>query len=644
MLMREKGLRMSETSFPDMDIDRLTLAFEDGLEKAFRQDYFDSSIGLLRTSFVLGMAYYAVFSILDIIALTEVSRGILRIRFAFVVPTVLVVFLLSFTDGFQRWWQLGAGIATVVSGAGIVAMTTIPHALARSHYYAGIMLVLIYCYLLIRLRFIWASLAGWIIVGLYVLSVLVYPSVDADVLTVNLFFLVSANVLGMFGGYTLEYYTRRDFYYRHLLREEHARVEAARDGLEERVREKTKELREDIRRRKGVERALRRSEEKHRLLAENTLDVIWQMDMTLTFTYVNPAIEPMTGYLPEEWVGSSLADHCSEESLSEMTSIISDELARAEEHSGIVFETRFHHKDGHAFPATVHGKILFDDDRNPIGFQGTTRDVTERRAREDQLRAYRERLEVLVEERTRELRRAQASLVRQERLAVLGQLAGGVAHELRNPLGAISNGAYFLDLVFAEGQVEPEVKETLQILEREVIRSEQIIGGLLDYAEIGAPIRREIDLNGAVRSTLSRWTVPDDVALVTALDEALPSILADREQLERIMLNLVRNAAQAMPDGGRLTVKTSRASQGSGGAGKVILSVADTGEGIPEEHLERIFEPLFSTRTRGIGLGLALTKRLVEEHGGKVGVESQIGIGSTFTITLPANDNTDDAS
>jgi len=91
-------------------------------------------------------------------------------------------------------------------------------------------------------------------------------------------------------------------------------------------------------------------------------------------------------------------------------------------------------------------------------------------------------------------------------------------------------------------------------------------------------------------------------------------------------------------------VKTSRASQGFGEAGKVILSVADTGEGIPEEHLERIFEPLFSTRTRGIGLGLALTKRLVEEHGGKVGVESQIGIGSTFTITLPANDNTDDAS
>jgi len=651
-----------ERNLPAMDVNAVTLAFKNGLERAFQQDYFDSSIGLLRTSFILGMVYYAAFSILDRVVLTEVSPRLITIRFLFVVPPVLTIFVLSFTEGFRRWWQVGAGIATVVSGTGIVAMTVIPEPLARSHYYAGIMLVLIYCYLLIRLRFIWASVAGWIIVAFYILSVFVYPGPDSDVVTVNLFFLVSANVLGMFGGYALEYYTRRDFYYRHLLRAEHAKVEEANDRLEERVRENTKELRQDIRRRKEVETALRRSEQKHRLLAENTLDVIWQMNLSLVFTYVNPAIREIAGFSPAEWIGSSLEDHCSAQALRQMTSIIQGELAHPEDHTGVVFETTFLHAQGHEFPVDVHGKILFDEDQTPVGFQGTTRDITERKKREEELRAYREQLEMLVDERTQKLHDAQAQLVRQERLAVLGELAGAVAHELRNPLGAISNGTFFLDMVFQNDELEPEVGETLEILNREVLRSERIIKGLLDYAEAGPPIHGEIDLNALMEAVLSQQTLPDRVALTMDLDKSLPTILADREQIVRAVDNLIRNALQAMPDGGRLTVTTDQLSMkrklrsacGDDGSATVddgprptdswiLLTVSDTGEGIREENLERIFEPLFSTRTHGIGLGLALTKQLVEGHGGTIDVESRAEEGSTFTVALPVNGGAEEA-
>ncbi|MEA3349653.1 MAG: hypothetical protein U9Q82_03420, partial [Chloroflexota bacterium] len=143
----------SDNDLPRMNVNPITLAFRGKLEEAFQQDYFDSSIGLLRASLLLGVVYYSVFAILDSIALPEVRIKFALIRFAFVCPIVLIIFLLSFTKNFQRWWQFGALIATVVSGFGIILMTIEAPELARTSYYPGMMLVLFYCYMLIKLRF-----------------------------------------------------------------------------------------------------------------------------------------------------------------------------------------------------------------------------------------------------------------------------------------------------------------------------------------------------------------------------------------------------------------------------------------------------------------------------------------------------------
>jgi signal transduction histidine kinase len=267
-----------------------------------------------------------------------------------------------------------------------------------------------------------------------------------------------------------------------------------------------------------------------------------------------------------------------------------------------------------------------------IKSEGLDREVNERKKAEVALKEYSEKLEDMVEKRTKELRDAQEELIRKEKLATLGQLAGGVSHELRNPLGAIKNAAYFLNMAIAEP--EPEVKETLEILEKEVGTSDRIISGLLDFARPKAPVREKLDINQLIKEALSRTAVPENIRVVSKLDETAPNILADQDQLERVFGNLVLNGIQAMPEGGELTVESTISDPDW-----VTVSFTDTGVGIPEE-LGKVFEPLFTTKAKGIGLGLALSRVLVEEHGGTIGVESEVGKGSTFKVRLPTGELT----
>jgi len=224
---------------------------------------------------------------------------------------------------------------------------------------------------------------------------------------------------------------------------------------------------------------------------------------------------------------------------------------------------------------------------------------------------------------------AQKKLVRQEKLAMLGELAGGVAHEIRNPLAAIRNAGFFLGMAVEEP--EPEIKEAIEILENEILTSERVVSNLLDYARPKLPARLKIDVNDVVRTALSRITVPENVKVVWHLDETLPTIAADPKQLGQVFENIMLNAFQAMPEGGQLAIK----SRAPGAEWAVTVSFIDTGVGIDEEALGEVFEPLFTTKAKGIGLGLALTKLLVEGHGGTIDVSSTAGKGTTFTIRLP---------
>jgi signal transduction histidine kinase len=241
----------------------------------------------------------------------------------------------------------------------------------------------------------------------------------------------------------------------------------------------------------------------------------------------------------------------------------------------------------------------------------------------------------LVTERTaqlseslRELDAAQERLVAQERLAAIGQLASAVGHELRNPLGVLSNVVYLLATKL--GREDPWLDRQLRTAEREVGAATLIVSDLLEFARPREPIFGEVELHALFDEVLSVAPPPDGIQLARRLPEDLPALRADRDQLRQVLLNLVTNAYDAMGGGGLLALEAER--QGEG----VVVTVGDTGTGIEPETRARLFEPFFTTKAKGIGLGLAVTRRIVEAHGGAIDVKSQLGSGTAFRLTLPA--------
>jgi PAS domain S-box-containing protein len=283
--------------------------------------------------------------------------------------------------------------------------------------------------------------------------------------------------------------------------------------------------------------------------------------------------------------------------------------------------------------------------RNPdgqiIGTIGISRDITERKQAESKLKEYSEHLEEMVDERTRDLRQARDKLVRKEKLAVLGQLAGSVGHELRNPLGVISNSVYYLKMV--QPDVNEKIKNHHAMIEEEVHNAAQIVSDLLDYAREISTDPKLGSVPELVEHTLSRFPVPASVQVSLKIPADLPQVYADPLHVEQVLGNLITNGCQAMispalnqstssvtvSSGGKLTITARRQEQ------MVAIAVKDTGIGILPENKEKLFEPLFSTKINGIGLGLAVSKKLAEANGGRIELESEAGKGSTFTLYLP---------
>ena len=238
-----------------------------------------------------------------------------------------------------------------------------------------------------------------------------------------------------------------------------------------------------------------------------------------------------------------------------------------------------------------------------------------------------ERLRALVRERTRELEEAQEQLLRRERLAALGELAGSVAHEIRNPLGVIKNSIYFLRLT--QKLEDAKAKEHLGLIEKEIDRSNRIITELLDYTRNPILETRRFVLREAVEKALAGLELPGTVSLERALGEAALTVEADPSQVERILDNLLVNAVQAMPEGGTLRVECRRR------GGEAVVGIIDTGVGIEEESLSKIFEPLYTSKAHGIGLGLALSQRYAQLNRGRIEFETRLGQGTTFRLVLP---------
>jgi PAS domain S-box-containing protein len=224
----------------------------------------------------------------------------------------------------------------------------------------------------------------------------------------------------------------------------------------------------------------------------------------------------------------------------------------------------------------------------------------------------------------------QEQLLRHEKLAALGELAAGMSHELRNPLGSIRNAAYLLRMIIEPD--DPQVEEALAIMEHEIDRSAAIITALLDYARSKPPELEPVAINDILERSLANIFIPERISLVIQFEKDLPALMADPTQLSQVFENLILNAVQAMPEGGTLTVRSETCPDG-----RSLVTIADTGIGIPAGDQEKIFDPLFTTKARGIGLGLSIVRTLVNGHGGTIECESDgvPGEGTRFKVYLP---------
>jgi len=266
-----------------------------------------------------------------------------------------------------------------------------------------------------------------------------------------------------------------------------------------------------------------------------------------------------------------------------------------------------------------------------IGVSVFVNDLTAHKNAEDALQRYSTRLEQEVEQRTQQLVTAQEKLVRQERLAVLGQLSGSIGHELRNPLGVISNAVYFLRMI--QPDASAKVIEYLEIINSETRRAEKIINDLLDFSRIKSIDREPVAVADTVEQMLQRYPPPDNITVRIRREAGLPMILVDPNHLIQVLGNLALNAYQAMPEGGELMIEAKQHTEGI--KRYIAIALKDSGGGIPPENLAKLFEPLFTTKAKGIGLGLPVCQKLLEANDGRIEVQSEPGKGSTFTIHLP---------
>jgi PAS domain S-box-containing protein len=228
-----------------------------------------------------------------------------------------------------------------------------------------------------------------------------------------------------------------------------------------------------------------------------------------------------------------------------------------------------------------------------------------------------------------EVKGLQAEVQRSERLAALGRLVAGMAHEIRNPLNSIRGFSQYLKKRYTRDTSEGKA---VDVIVREVDRLNRVITELLDFSRPHEPKMEKLDLNDVVKSTIvlvEREAAGQGITLVMEISKNSVPVVGDSDTLKQLLLNLILNGFQAMPDGGILTIRTGIS------GGRSFLSVIDTGQGIEEQDHQKIFEPFFTTRETGTGLGLAIVHRIMQDHGGDIRLESTSGKGTVFTVRFP---------
>jgi PAS domain S-box-containing protein len=599
------------------------LKFPADQEREFFDDYFRKSLKPLRSAILFGTILYGLFGVLDAWFIPHVRFQAWIIRFAIVCPGCLATLFFTYSPAFKKYMQqvLAAGI--LFSGIGIIAIMVIANTAENNFYYGGIVLMIIYSYTFIKLRFVYASFVSWAIVVLYEIAAVWIIHTSLPILLYNNFIFLSANFIGMFSCYQTEHYIRKDFLQNRTVKElEERKHFTEKEKLQAEIEKATKSLQE--------------SEAKFRALAQTTTAAIF-MHRGGKLIYANPAGEAMTGYSTHEILEKDFWALVHPDYVE-----LIKERGRARlrgEDLPPEYEFEIVKKNGaQRWVRMTAGPIDYEGQPAIIG---TLFDVTDIRIAAESMERYSEDLANKVRERTVELEEAQKVAIAAN--TAKSEFLANISHELRTPLNSIIG----FSEVMKDGMTGPVSDDQREYLKdiwesgRHLLR---LINDILDLSKIEAGMM-ELELGEVSPTELIEGSIimfkekalRHRINLITSIapNVASLSMRADERKLKQVILNLTSNAFKFSPEGGTVEVIAEKRN------GDLLIAVSDTGIGMAPEDIGKLFQPfkqLDTTLTKkfeGTGLGLHLSKKFVDLHGGTIHVESTLNKGSRFSFTIP---------
>jgi len=600
---------MINMAFLNMKYPKIKLKFPEKEEKLFLEKYFTDSLLQFRVAFILCVILYGSFGYLDFLMFPQHQKLFHFIRYAIVIPIMSLTFLLSFTKIFRKIWQTLLVINFIVGGIGVsIMIMLVPESFT---YYGGLMLIFIAGYFFIKLRFQLATLAGWSLIIIFNIGAVFYVNFSFAILLNHNFFLVSANIIGMFASYYIERYARNNFLLNLHLDKARMQTEDLNKNLEKIVEERTKEL-------MHAKEYAETTSANVKAIIEGTKESIWAFNLNYEVLYINKAFQNEFQQAFGVWLapGINLID-----SLPEAIRplwIPRYERVLKNEQFTIVDEVD-----------TAIGKVYIQVAFNPIVKKGVVigascfgSNITQEKLAEIELMTAKERAE--------ESDRLKSSFL------------ANMSHEIRTPMNGILG---FSGLLKNPRLSIEKQQKYIDIIEKSGFRMLNIINDIIDISKIEAGLMKSTIQPSNVNEQLEYIftffkPMVENKGMKLILNAGLPAedavVNTDTEKLYAILTNLVKNALNYSTHG--------EIEFGYHKKNDVLeFYVKDTGIGIPEDRLDAIFERFIQAdidnkmALQGAGLGLSITKAYVEMLGGKIWVESKQDLGSVFYFTLPFN-------
>jgi len=640
---------MSKTrlAWEDVELNLLTLSFPKEFETFFKKERYKNSLLHVRVALLLSIVFFAIFGILDAWIVPEVKYQLWFVRYAVYCPFALAVLLFSYSELFKKVMQACVASVMGLAGLGIVAMILIVPQTSNNSYYTGIILVFIFGYTFFKLDFLYATTTGMIIVIAYEVAAIWFTNTPIHILINNNFFFLTGNVFGMIACYSIELYSRKEFLQARLLETEKKKVHKANLELESKVEQRTgqllkanKVLKQEMVERNHAEEHLRNSEEKYRTILESMEEGYYEFDVSGNLKFFNDAFYKIVGYSREKLIGTNYRKFTDVRDAGKVFRAFNNVYVSHKPSKE--FEWQIIREDGAKRHLEASVSLVKSAEGLPGGFQGVIRDVTDRILAEESLKkAY------------QDLKQAQSQLVQSGKLASIGELAAGVAHELNQPLMVIRGNAQLIKRYISKGNFEiDDMLKQMEPIERNTKRMMNIINHLRTFSRQSQAEHYAIDVNQVIEESflmVGEQLRLRNIEIKKTLDPQLPKIKGDTNQLEQVFLNLITNARDAITE----KYDNGKPENGNANSIEIITRLSETddnhveilfkdsGNGIKKANLGSVFDPFYTTKEvgKGTGLGLSISYGIISEHNGQIEIAETGPEGTTFNVKLPIADS-----